>query len=258
MGLERVGSPPGHRGELFFLMGEERTDCNRPEVTSAGQRVVLVSHATLVGDVEMVYSRLFVIMREPRALGCMPSRAKKAGRFQKRLKLSIKARLRVAQVSCNQVCRLRVRLKRSMPRLKGGRGPEMKKRLPWVAAMESKSALNSALSLSEPWVGILLQPTCNTTSWASGCCAKMLGICFMMSATLAPGKWNVATDLFLMFLAIESPIKSVVGGGGSNGGGIVTRGAVGTGGRIERGAGSLRGAGVKHSVAGRVRERGGH
>lgn len=101
------------------------------------------------------------------------------------------------------------------------------------------------VSISKVWLGMLLHLTWTTTSWASGCSARMLGIFSIISDTLAPGKQKVAADFLLMFPTIESPIMSVVGGevvGGEN----YTRDEWISGeGWTESGAGALCDAGVK-------------
>ncbi len=62
----------------------------------------------------------------PWKLGCMPSLLKNESRSQKRLKLSIKARLCDEQADCSHVRRESSRLKRPIPRPSVGIGPEMK------------------------------------------------------------------------------------------------------------------------------------
>ena len=93
------------------------------------------SHACAV--VWMACCRLAASMRLPCLFGWRPSFLKREERFQNRLKLkkkkiklSMKLMLRVEQMDCNQVWRLRILLKHSTPRATVGVGPEIKTDFP--------------------------------------------------------------------------------------------------------------------------------
>lgn len=70
--------------------------------------------------------RLAASMRLPCQFGSPPSALKREGQFQKRLKLSIKLKLRAEQVDSNQELRLSILLKLSAPPPMGGISPDIK------------------------------------------------------------------------------------------------------------------------------------
>ncbi len=93
-----------------------------------------------------------------------------------------------------------------------------------------------------------LQPARRTTSQVSGLSARMLGIFFLMSSILAPGKQKVAADFRFTVLTIESPMISVVRGGVDGGENFSSNDDGDGEGRAERDGGALPSAGVNCSM----------